>query len=120
MIIIGIGTDIEEVSRFEDRNSSFLKKCFTEKETEYAFKHKNYAQHLCGRFCAKEALSKALGHSGKWHEAEIMNSESGKPYFVFYGELKEEVKDYYIELSISHCRNYATGVVAVFKKEGIK
>ena len=59
-----IGIDIEDVSRFEnkeiDKDSKFLSRIFTQNELEYCFKNKNYAQSLSARYCAKEAVVKAL------------------------------------------------------------
>ena len=44
--IIGLGIDIEEISRFQNKpkDSTFLKKIFTKNELEYCFKKKDPAQ----------------------------------------------------------------------------
>ena len=63
-MIIGIGTDIIEISRIEKailNTSTFVNKVYTEKEqTYYKEKHKK-VETLAGLFAAKEAVSKALG-----------------------------------------------------------
>lgn len=113
---IGLGTDIEKVSRFENCSEAFLNKCFHKSEIEYCYKHKNFAQNLCGRFCAKEAFAKATGHPQEWHDVEILNDENKKPYIVLYGNAKEELKDAIVEVSISHCSDYATATVVILYK----
>ena len=59
-----IGVDIEDISRFNNKtlenDSVFLEKIFTQNELEYCYKQKNYASSLAARFCAKEAVIKAL------------------------------------------------------------
>ena len=116
MEIIGLGTDIEKVSRFAGRSESFLRKCFTEREIEYCMRHRNFAQHLAGRFCAKEAFSKAMGHPNEWHDAEIINNDRGKPQIILAGKAKEELENCETEVSISHCDDYATATVIIYKK----
>lgn len=110
---ITIGTDIEEVSRFENVSDRFIHRCFHQSEIDYCLRHKNSAQNFCGRFCAKEALAKAVGHAGNWLDAEIVNNESGKPEIILHGKLAEELKNAQIDLSVSHCSKYATAVVIV-------
>ncbi len=110
---ITVGCDIEEVSRFKECSEAFLNKCFHKSEIDYCLKHKNYAQNLCGRFCAKEAFAKAVGRSQEWHEVEILNDEHGKPYINLYGKAKDNLQNAIIELSISHCKDYATATVII-------
>ena len=64
---ISIGTDIEEIRRFEGKetNFDFLSRVFTTSELEYSLKSKSPAKHLCARFCAKEAIVKALSELAK-------------------------------------------------------
>ena len=60
--ILSIGVDIESVDRFKehDKNGSFLKRIFTNKELEYCFSFTDFAQHLAVRYSGKEAVVKAL------------------------------------------------------------
>ena len=59
-----IGTDIEDISRFDkyakDKNEPFVQRIFTENEIAYCFSFKNPAPHLAVRFSAKESVYKAL------------------------------------------------------------
>ncbi len=98
-----IGTDIESIERFENKtqDDKFLKKIFTQKEIDYCLSKSKPAQHLCARFCAKEAITKALyslnitglGYS----EIEILNTPSGIPYAKI-----EKHPDLNIKISLSH------------------
>ena len=113
-----IGTDIEEVSRFEgkspEKDKAFLNKIFTENEIAYSCKSNNSAQHLCVRFCAKEAVVKALSSLNIkdvfYSDIEILNKNDGTPFVVIskYPDLK-------IKISLSHCKNYANAVAFINK-----
>ena len=111
-MIIGIGIDIIEISRIENISSrAFYKKIFTEKEYEY-LKSKG-PESTAGYFCAKEAVSKALGtgFSGfKFNDIEILK-KSDVPYAVLHGEAFRIAKETGISeifVSISHSKIYAT------------
>lgn len=109
MNIIGIGTDIIEISRIKtamEKNSAFLKKLFCESEIEYITGKSNQYQTAAGYFCAKEAVAKSLGtgFSGLSPlDIVISNDISGKPTAKVNGR-----EDITISLSISHCKDYAT------------
>lgn len=113
---ISIGTDIEEIKRFEGKetNFEFLSKVFTTSELEYSLKAKNPAKHLCARFCAKEAIVKALtGLDIKgvyYSDIEIINRNDGLPCATIakYPDLK-------IKVSLSHCKEYATANAIIEK-----
>ena len=59
-----IGVDIEEISRFSKnkykKRKSFYEKIFTPKEIDYCLSKLNPYPHFTARFCAKEAVLKAL------------------------------------------------------------
>lgn len=116
---ISVGTDIEEIARFSnktrDNDSHFLNRIFTEKELTYCFKDKQSAQHLCARFCAKEAVVKALTALGTedvfYADIEILNHSNGSPYVVInkYPKIK-------VRISLSHSHTYATATAICFKE----
>ena len=62
--IVGVGVDIEEVSRFYNLpfkdNQNFYKKIFTEKEIKYCLAKGSPPACFAVRFSAKEAVVKAL------------------------------------------------------------
>ncbi len=116
MPILGIGNDIVEIERIkkslEEHGSRMLLRLFTKKEQEYCLKYKDSAPHFCGRFSAKESISKALGTGiGKelsWLDMEILNEESGKPYVCFSEELKQKLGNTQVLISISHSQLYVS------------
>ena len=76
-------------------------------------------QSYSGRFAAKEAIFKALTdiienkYKIKWTDFEILNDKSGKPYVNINAENIKKLEIKNIELSISHCKEYATAVCIV-------
>jgi holo-[acyl-carrier protein] synthase len=60
----GVGIDLLDVKRLEralERRPQLAKRLFTDAERDYAGAHARPAMHLAARFCAKEAVAKALG-----------------------------------------------------------
>ena len=112
--MIFVGVDIEDNSRFLDKNDKFLSRIFTKKEIDYCLKYENSAPHFCARFCAKEAVIKALSNiSDKkltYSDIEILNKENGVPYVNLLNKNETEFK---ISLSISHEKEKSTAFVIV-------
>ncbi|MBQ8847472.1 MAG: holo-ACP synthase [Candidatus Gastranaerophilales bacterium] len=113
-----IGVDIEDISRFENKtleyDSKFLLKIFTQNELDYCFKNKNYAAHLAARYCAKEAVVKALSNLYDklvpYSKIEILKNENKSPYVNI---LVDELKKYNYSLSISHENDKAIAFVII-------
>ena len=121
MIFYGIGNDIIEIKRIENavKKESFVKKIFTEKEIEYIISRGGRAETYAGKFSAKEAVSKALGTGVRGfspNDIEILNNELGKPYVIFKNSIEGFNSKYFVEISISHCREYAVATAIIFKK----
>ena len=111
-MIEGVGIDVVNIDRFKEsleRTPGLSEKLFTESE-----RTKNL-QSLAARFAAKEALAKALsaGKGLSWHEAEVVNLESGKPVFLFRGEIADLVDGADVHLSLSHDAGIASAMVIV-------
>jgi|UniRef100_UPI00404913F1 holo-[acyl-carrier protein] synthase len=111
-MIDGIGIDVVDIERFSqslERTPSLREKLFTPAEQAKPI------HSLAARFAAKEALAKALnaGHGLSWHEAEVINHESGKPDFLFRGEIAELVDGARVHLSLSHDAGIASAMVVV-------
>jgi len=114
MEIVNIGTDIEEVSRFENLEEKVLARLFTPKEIEYCFSKKNVAQHLAARYSAKEAVYKALPFDEiAFKKIEISNSPAGAPQVTVQDE---RAKDLCFKISLSHTKNLVQATVLVYKK----
>jgi len=118
------GTDIIEIGRIKEiieESDIFLNKIYSKKEIEYCeSKHAVKYQHYAARFAAKEAIFKAISNKLKdkfeisWKDAEILNDKNGRPEVKFINKKIESLES--IEISISHCKEYAVAnVVAVWK-----
>ena len=60
----GVGIDLLEIERLERalaRRPRLAERLFTDGERDYAAGRARPAMHLAARFCAKEAVAKALG-----------------------------------------------------------
>lgn len=123
------GTDIIEVSRIresiERSGKNFLNIIYTPKEIEYCESKKvSKYYHYAGRFAAKEAIYKAISPLLKhkfdisWHNAEVINDENGNPKIHFIDIKIDKIEN--IDISISHCKEYAVATVIVSVKEGGK
>ena len=116
---IGLGIDVENVERFKkyaDKDNPFINRIFTKKEIEYSYKSKKFAQHLCARYCAKEACVKALyslGIEGYFcRDFEVENLPSGAPRINFIGSKRGD--NFAFKLSLSHTDTFAAATVVVF------
>ena len=117
------GTDIIEIDRIKkaiEKNDKFIKDIFTESEIEYCESHKlQKYQHYAARFAAKEAIFKAVSNRVQkdklnWRVFEVVGSDDGRPKVNYYIEI-EGLEG--IDISISHCREYAVAnVIAIFSK----
>ena len=122
-MILGIGTDIIEISRIaisiERHGDLFIDRLFTAKEKSYAAKFSNRTPTFAGRFAAKEAIVKALGTGIRdemsWQEIEIINDEKGKPEVFFSEKLQKILIGTSVLISISHSKEYATAT-AIWQK----
>jgi len=92
-MIVGIGTDMTEVSRMAemvDRHGDrFLKRIFTDEELVYSLDKPRQAEHLAVRFAAKEAVLKAIktgvGPGTSLHEVEVLRGDKGEPEIRLHG-----------------------------------
>jgi len=122
---IKCGTDIIEISRIkssvDDLGEKFLSKIYTKREIKYCeSKGKAKYEHYAARFAVKEAAFKAVSEEIKdkfsisWKDIETINDENGRPKvnILFLKDSKVEN----IDVSISHCREYAIANVTVLYK----
>lgn len=116
---ITCGTDIIEIERIkesiEDLGEKFLNRIYTQTEIEYCESKKGQKyQHYAARFAAKEAIFKAISKELKdkyeigWKNMEILNDEQGRPQVKI-----KEVQRENIDISISHCKDYAVAMVVM-------
>lgn len=113
-----LGIDIEDISRFENKDlakdKKFLEKIFTPSELDYCYSFKNYAEHLCARFCVKEAVIKVLAYKGikhsKLNNIEVYKGELGEPYVRL---LNCEYSNITIDISIAHEKTKAIAIAMI-------
>lgn len=127
MRMVGHGIDIVETARIarmiQQHGDRFLHRCFTAEELAYSHGKREYAQHLAGRFAAKEAILKVLGTGWSqgiaWTDAEVVREASGRPTVRLHGKCREVAHALGIDewwLSISHIATHATAsAIAVGK-----
>lgn len=120
---ISIGTDIIEISRVKDAieniGNKFIEEIYTEKEIEYCESKKNAKyQHYAARFAGKEAIYKAISNilenkfAISWKDVQILNDINGRPYIDIINEkIKNQITQ--IDISISHCKEYAVSTVII-------
>ena len=97
VIIIGIGSDIIEISRIEKTIAlfpeRFLDRVFTHLEQERSNARMQSAASYAKRFAAKEAFVKALGigmrDGVQWTDVEVVNVATGQPVIRVYGRAAE-------------------------------
>ncbi len=105
---MGVGIDLLEVARLERalaRRPGLAARLFTPGELAYAGARARPVLHLAARFCAKEAVAKALRlEAWSWHDVEVLEG----PTLVLHGPLAGAA----VEVSLTHERSMA-GAVAV-------
>lgn len=108
-----LGCDIIELSRikkiYETYGDKLVRRILSKEELEIFSKRSNKVEFLAGRFCAKEAISKALktGIRGdlSFDGISILPDGLGALKVYISGELRGN-----IQVSISHCKEYAMSV----------
>lgn len=123
MKFVGIGNDIVEIERISKaiEKKGFKERVFTAKEIAQIQAKGNKIESYAGRFSAKEAISKALGTGVRGFnliDIEILNNTLGKPEVILKGNLDEKNDEIIVEISISHCKEYATAVAVIMEREG--
>jgi holo-[acyl-carrier protein] synthase len=121
------GTDIIEIERIrnsiedEAMGKAFIERVYTPKEIAYCESKKMQKyQHYAARFAAKEAAFKAISeqledkYSISWQDIEVINDEQGRPSLNLIGIDLKNIED--IDLSISHCKEYAVANVTLLRK----
>ena len=122
---ISCGTDIIEIKRIkesiEDVGVRFLQRVYTDTEIEYCeSKNKQKYQHYAARFATKEAIFKAISPKLKnkydigWKNIEVKNDINGRPSASFINIEIQDIEE--MDISISHCKEYATANVIVVWK----
>lgn len=96
-MIVGIGCDIVDKKRI---TLEIGERILSEKEKELMVSFNDFRklEFIAGRFCAKEAIIKALNKKVLFSDIEVLYRDD-KPYC--------EYENYKISVSISHEKDYA-------------
>ena len=121
-MIIGVGTDIVEVSRMHDvverHGDRFLERVFTDEELRYALDRRRHGEHLAVRFAAKEAVLKAIktgvGPGTSLKDVEVLRGNKGEPEIKLHGRTAQVAAAKgvrKVHLSLSHTEGYGVAFV---------
>jgi holo-[acyl-carrier protein] synthase len=110
----GVGIDLLEIERFERalaRRPGLRERFFTDAERSYAESRARPMQHLAARFCAKEAVAKALElDAWRWRDVEV----GPRGALALHGRVAARAEEHggEVRVSLTHTRTTA-GAVAV-------
>jgi holo-[acyl-carrier protein] synthase len=113
----GVGLDLLEIERLEralERRPRLAVRLFTERERAYAARRARPGQHLAARFCAKEAVAKALGMEGwSFRDVEVIG-DGGPPEVLLHGAVQARAQKLGVEVRVSLTHTGAqAGAVAI-------
>ncbi len=113
-----MGLDLLEIDRFErvlKRRPRLRSRLFTTSELAYADTRGRPGQHLAARFCAKEAVAKALGLSG-WAFADVeVVAGAAAPEIRLRGSAADRASVLRVRcvVSLTHTRSVAAAVATL-------
>ncbi len=115
---VSLGIDLLEIERLEralERRPRLATRLFTAAERSYAASQARPGQHLAARFCAKEAVAKALGlEIWSFQDVEVA-SAGGPPEVVLHGAVAQRAQELgvYVRISLTHTRSQAAAVAII-------
>jgi holo-[acyl-carrier protein] synthase len=116
--VSGVGLDLLEIERLEraiERRPGLAKRLFTDAERAYAASRARPGQHLAARFCAKEAVAKALGmRAWSWQDVEVPSGGEDAEV-VLHGDIAARAGELGVSVAVSltHTRTMAGAVVVL-------
>jgi holo-[acyl-carrier protein] synthase len=129
LLIYGTGVDLIETDRvlkLISRGRTFLEGIFTDLEVDYCSSKRYPEQHFAARFAAKEAFLKALGTGWRdgigFSDIEVRHDALGKPLINLTVKAEDVLRrhvtsEYFIHVSLSHIKEYATATVIIETRE---
>jgi holo-[acyl-carrier protein] synthase len=112
----GVGIDQLEIDRLERalaRRPRLALRLFTDGERAYAAGRARPAQHLAARFCAKEAVAKALAlDAWSFTDVEVVGG-GGPPRVLLHGAVARRARELGVadvQVSLTHTRRDAAAV----------
>jgi holo-[acyl-carrier protein] synthase len=116
--VSGVGIDLLEVDRLEqalERRPRLAERLFTDAEREYAATRARPIMHLAARFCAKEAVAKALGLTAwSFRDVEVV-ATAAAPEVRLSGSAAARAAELgaTVSVSLTHTAELAAAVAAV-------
>ncbi len=114
-----VGIDLLDVARLErtlERRPTLADRLFTPGEQAAAARRARPAMHLAARFCAKEAVAKALTlHAWSPHDVEVIGGGSGPPAVRLSGAAAARAAQLgaTVTISLTHTDTTAAAVALV-------
>jgi holo-[acyl-carrier protein] synthase len=121
---VPVGVDLLEIERLEQalaRRPRLAERLFTDGERAYAAGRARPGQHLAARFCAKEAVAKALGLAAwSFRDVEVVGGGDGPPSVRLYGAAAGRAAELgvEVEISLTHTRRDAAAVAVTVSCRG--
>jgi holo-[acyl-carrier protein] synthase len=115
---VSVGIDLLEIDRLEralERRPGLAERLFTDGERANAATQGRPAQHLAARFCAKEAVSKALQMEVlRPRDIEVVGGGDGPPRIALHGAVAVRAAELGVQVhvSLTHTKAMA-GAVAM-------
>jgi len=109
-----VGIDLLEIERLEralERRPRLADRLFTDRERAYAAARARPGQHLAARFCAKEAVAKALSLEA-WSFQDVEVTGGGSPEVRLSGiaAARATALGVRVSVSLSHTRRDAAAI----------
>ena len=110
-----VGLDLLEIERLEralERRPRLADRLFTDGERAYAAARARPGRHLAARFCAKEAVAKALRLEA-WRPHDVEVGPEGR--LALHGEVARRAREAGgdVQVSLTHERGMAAAVAVV-------
>jgi holo-[acyl-carrier protein] synthase len=100
-----VGIDLLEIERLEralERRPRLAERLFTDSERAYAATRARPAMHLAARFCAKEAVAKALQlRAWSWRDVEVVGGGDEPPTVRLTGAAADRARQLGVTVAIS-------------------
>jgi holo-[acyl-carrier protein] synthase len=116
---VAVGIDLLEIDRLERalaRRPRLAERLFTDHERAYAATRTRPVMHLAARFCAKEAVAKALHlREWSWRDVEVVGGGDEPPAVRLTGAAADRVAELgaTVSVSLTHTRGMAAAVAVV-------
>jgi holo-[acyl-carrier protein] synthase len=116
-----IGLDLLEIARLERalaRRPRLAHRLFSEGELAYAASRARPGQHLAARFCAKEAVAKALGLTvWSFRDVEVISTD-GPPMIALSGAAERRAAELGVQVRVSLTHtDHQAGAVAIIDND---